>query len=168
MTSIMKRRIGEVRACFAFDPVTRRSYNVLGRNRLACPLDLIPKGYQQTTVIHALEPVFVETSMGAQQIPLYEWYERRPLQSVIRRAERISLVPFYEKGDGCVEALVRGDHVAALFDFLNAAIADRKNLLYAEVLLTEFPGWRKKLRQFAAPGLSVHVFAGNGEVELVP
>ena len=168
MTLIMKRRIGEVRPCFALDPVTQTSYNVLGQNRLACPLDLIPKGYQQTTVIHALEPVFVETSMGAQQIPLYEWYERRPLQSVIRRAERISLVPFYERDGGCVEALATGSHLTALFDFQHAAIADRENFLHVEVLLDQFPGWRKKLRQFAAPGLAIHVFAGNGEFELVP
>lgn len=168
MTLIMKRRIGEACPCFAFESVTRTSYNVLRQNRFAYPVDLIPSDYQQTTVIHALERVFIETSRGVQQTPLYEWYARRPLQSAIRRAERISVVPFHETNDGWVKALATGSHLTALFDFQHAAIADRENLLHLEVLLDQFPGWRRKLREYMRPGLPIHLFAGKGEFEIVP
>jgi len=168
MHNTMKRRKGEVRPHIAFDPTTRTSYNVLGQNRLSCPVELIPSDYQKTTVIHAWNRSFFETSNGLMQIPLSEWYEGRPLKSAIRCAERISLVAFGETTDGCVECLAKGDHLAALAAFHLSAINGRKNLLHVEVLWDHFLPWLMKLQHHKTRGVAINGFAQEGEFEIVP
>lgn len=166
MSISMKRRIGEVRPHINQDPITRTSYNVLGQNRLSCPVELIPSGYQQTTVIHAWKRVFFETSLGTQQIPLSEWYEKGPLRSAISSADQISLVSFYETVDGCVECHAKGDHLAALVAFHANAINGQRNLLLVEALWDQFLPWLVKIRRHKRPDAPFEGFAQDGAIDL--